>query len=117
MNNIPNKAFDIEYSTMWGREVKFLSSKGIRYSFVKKTKDYGISVFKYKKTPELFLALAEFFTQVENEKSLSAAEKDMHDAISIKTAEELEEAIHSLGLKVVEDNGRPKFIQDGEGTL
>ena len=101
MDNIPNKAFDIEYSTMWGREMKFLLSKGIRYTFVKKTKDYGISVYKYKKTSQLFNALSEFFTQIENEKSLAEAQK----------------AMQTLGLKVVVENGQPKFVKETDDTI
>lgn len=65
---IPNKAFDSEYMTEYRREVKFLASKGIRYTFVKKTPDYGIRQYKYTKTPELFIALAEFWAQIRNEK-------------------------------------------------
>lgn len=68
MNNIPNTAFDIEYSTMWKREKVFLESKNILPSFVKKTPDYNIRVYKYAKTPELFSALAEFFTLINKEK-------------------------------------------------
>ena len=56
----PKQAFDAEYRTDSLREVKFLADKGIRYVFVKKTRDYGISQFKYTKTPELFEALAEY---------------------------------------------------------
>lgn len=65
---IPNKAFDSEYMTEYRREVKFLASKGIRYTFVKKTSDYGIRQYKYTKTPELFIVLAEFWAQIRNEK-------------------------------------------------
>ena len=64
--NLPNKAFDTEYSTMWHKEVDFLTSKGIRYTFVKKTRDYGISVYKYAKTPALFAALVEFYSTKES---------------------------------------------------
>ena len=107
---LPNKAFDMEYSTMWGREVRFLSEKGIKCSFVKKTKEYGVSQFKYKKTPQLFAALIEFYTQVENEKSLAAAEKEMRDGIEVKSPEDLEEAMHKLGVHVIVENGKPKFV-------
>lgn len=112
MDNITKKAFDIEYSTMWGREMKFLLSKGIKYTFVKKTKDYGISVFKYKKTPKLFSALTEFYTQVENEKSLAEAKKTMINAIEVKSPEDFERAMHELGLKIVVEDGQPKFVKE-----
>lgn len=107
---LPSKAFDMEYSTMWGREVKFLYSKGIKYVFVRKTKDYGLSVFKYKKTPELFNALIEFYTQVENERSIAAAEKEMKDGIPVKSPEDLEKAMEKLGIHIDVVDGHPKFV-------
>ena len=67
--SIPNKAFDSEYMTEWVREVKFLADKGIKYTFVKKTPEYNIKQYKYTKTPELFVALAEFYYQTANEKA------------------------------------------------
>lgn len=65
---IPNKAFDSEYMTEWKREVRYLATKGIRYTFVKTTPEYNIRQYKYRKTPELFIALAEFYSQIRNEK-------------------------------------------------
>ena len=61
---VPKTAFDCEYMTQWRKEVNFLLEKGIRYVFVKKTGEYQIPQYKYKKTPELFLALAEFYGSV-----------------------------------------------------
>lgn len=49
--------------------MRYLTEKGIKYTFVRKTRDFGISQFKYKKTPELFQALAEFYAQIEKEKA------------------------------------------------
>lgn len=69
MNTIPNTAFDIEYSTMWKREVSYLEAKGILPSFVKRTPDYNIKVYKYTKTPELFTALTAFFSLINKEKN------------------------------------------------
>ena len=51
----------MEYSTQLKREVEFLKSKGILYTFVKKKN--GISTYKYTKTPELFLALVSFYME------------------------------------------------------
>ena len=65
---IPKTAFDKEYSTQWRREVKFLEDKGINYTYAKKHYKYPIIRYKYTKTPELFLALTEFYNQVRNEK-------------------------------------------------
>lgn len=66
--NIPKTVFDKEYSTQWRREVKFLEDKGINYTYAKKHYKYPIIRYKYTKTPELFIALAEFYNQVRNEK-------------------------------------------------
>jgi hypothetical protein len=49
-----------EYSTERLKELDFLASKGIKYVFAK-TSEKGIRIYKYKKTKELFLALAEFY--------------------------------------------------------
>ena len=65
---IPKYVFDKEYSTQWKREVQFLENKGINYVFGKRHHKYPIIRYKYTKTPELFLALAEFYNQVRNEK-------------------------------------------------
>lgn len=71
---IPKTAFDSEYSTEFLREVKFLTEKGIRYTFVKKKPEYGISQFKYKKTPALFSALVEFYAKFEAERKVKKNE-------------------------------------------
>ncbi len=73
--NIPKTVFDKEYSTQWRREVKFLEDKGINYTYAKKHYKYPIIKYKYAKTPELFLALAEFYNQVRNEKVFKDIEK------------------------------------------
>ena len=108
----PKKAFDVEYSTMWKREVVFLESKGISPTYIKKTPDYGINVYKYKKTPALFLALADYFMQIENERSLKRAEKDIEGAIEVRSPEDVEKALKALGLKIVVDDGQPKFVAE-----
>lgn len=56
-----NKKYDKEYSTQFLKEVEFLSSRGIRYAFVKSND--GISTYKYEKTQDLFEALAFFYEQ------------------------------------------------------
>lgn len=50
---------DKEYQTCFLREVDYLKSLGIRYSFVK-TID-GSRVYKYEKTQKLFNALSLFY--------------------------------------------------------
>ena len=72
---LPNKAFDMEYQTERWREVQFLAEKGIKYTFVRKTRDYGVSQYKYKKTPALFAALVEFYSILEAEKALRGKKK------------------------------------------
>jgi hypothetical protein len=53
--------FDKEYSSQYPKEMKYLESVGIRYDFVKDIN--GITTYKYKKSQELFLALASFYAQ------------------------------------------------------
>lgn len=72
---IPKTVFDKEYSTQWRREVKFLEDKGINYTYAKKHSKYPIIRYKYTKTPELFLALTEFYNQVRNEKIFKEIEE------------------------------------------
>lgn len=51
--------WDKEYSTQWLKEVDYLTDKGFRWSFVKTTDD-GVRIYKYAKSRDLFLTLAEF---------------------------------------------------------
>lgn len=50
---------DKEYRTCFFREVEYLRSKGIYPSFSKWEED--TKIYKFAKTKELFLALAEFY--------------------------------------------------------
>lgn len=54
---------DQEYACNWAEEMKYLSSQGIKYTFVKTTDD-GITIWKYKKSPKLFKALSDFYCGV-----------------------------------------------------
>ena len=58
--------FDKEYSTQWLAEKIWLSDHGIDYVFVKNID--GIDTFKYTKTFELFVCLAEFYSNVYTKK-------------------------------------------------
>ena len=80
---LPNKAFDSEYMTEWVREVKFLADKGINYTFVRKTPVYNIKQYKYTKTPELFVALAEFYYQMANEKAYNRLNKVITESTTL----------------------------------
>lgn len=71
---LPKKAFDSEYMTEFLREVRFLTEKGIKYTFVKKTPDFGVSQYKYKKSPALFAALVEFYSMIEAERAVKRRE-------------------------------------------
>lgn len=53
------RVFDKEYRTQWIKEVEFLKSVGIRYTFVKK--ENGVSTYKFKKNGELFRQLSIFY--------------------------------------------------------
>lgn len=50
---------DKEYQTMYIREKDYLIDKGISPTFSKWVD--GVKVFKFEKTQELFVALAEFY--------------------------------------------------------
>lgn len=58
--------WDKEYQTSFLDEVIFLKSKGIRYAWVYSNAD-GISVWKYKKEKQLWLALAEMYSNTKYE--------------------------------------------------
>lgn len=59
--NMENKfKWDKEYNCTFLDEYLFLRKKGIRYTWVYKN-EYGQSVWKYKKTHELWAALAEMY--------------------------------------------------------
>lgn len=53
---------DKEYATQLMDEVEWLSNHGIKYTFVKVTEE-KITIYKYKKTSELFNSLALFYSQ------------------------------------------------------
>ena len=57
--NIISRKFDNEYQTDLPLEVAYLKEQNIRYSFVKIVD--GITIWKYKKTEELGIALAKFW--------------------------------------------------------
>ena len=54
------KIWDKEYATSFYDEVLFLKKCGIRYTWVTKNSD-NISIWKFKKNRELWLALAEMY--------------------------------------------------------
>ena len=56
-----NNNFDKEYSTQYVEEMKWLKERGIYYTFVKYVN--GITTYKYKKTSQLFQALALFYKE------------------------------------------------------
>ena len=58
---IIRQKFDKEYSTQFKKEVEYLKSKGIYYSFEKNVDN--ISTYKYTKTPELFQTLVSFYME------------------------------------------------------
>lgn len=59
------KFIDKEYSCTYSKECAFLMEKGIRYTFVK-VDENKMTIWKFKKTRELFLALAEFYDNPKN---------------------------------------------------
>ena len=127
---LPKQAFDSEYMTEFLREVRFLTDKGIKYTSVKKTRDYGISQYKYKKTPALFAALVEFYAVLEAEKNVrkkklnkgglvryedipKPAGDDIISPAQIKKAQEiLEKAVQQSLIKNSETNETEKFLPE-----
>ena len=77
---LPNKAFDMEYSTEYKREMLYLKERGFDYVFKKHTSDYNIPVYKYTKTPALLRAVADFYEQIENERSYAKANLKIQNA-------------------------------------
>ena len=61
-DNINNIKIDREYAAKWYPEVDYLLKHGVRYTFVKG--EQGITVWKFVKTPELFLQLSHFYETV-----------------------------------------------------
>lgn len=61
---IPNKAFDMEYSTQWKKEKEYLSNHGINPVFTK-TNEYKVKTYKYKKNSELFAYLYLFWSMID----------------------------------------------------
>lgn len=53
------KLFDIEYSTQYMKEVKYLDMCGITHTYIKVIK--GVPTYKYTKNQELFDALSVFY--------------------------------------------------------
>lgn len=99
---IPNNAWDREYMTQWRKEVRFLQTKGIEYTFAKRVGEYQISTYKYTKTPELFLALAEFYNQERNLKTEHAIEK---------TKEEIKLPIEKGFIDIKPDKAEEKLMR------
>jgi len=95
---IPKNAFDSEYSTDWLREMRFLTEKGIKYTFVHKVGEYGISRFKYRKTPALFAALVEFYSSIEAEKALKKKNEPAVTQRDIEKAQEILERAMRQGV-------------------
>jgi len=83
--DVPKQVFDKEYSTQWKREVQFLEDKGINYTYAKKHFKYPIIRYKYTKTPELFLALAEFYNQVRHEQTMKKIDKTTKELTPLET--------------------------------
>jgi hypothetical protein len=81
---IPKAIFDKEYSTQWKREVQFLEEKGINYTYAKKHYKYPVIRYKYTKTPELFLALAEFYNQVRYRQTMDRIDKTTKELLPIE---------------------------------
>ena len=119
--NIPKTVFDKEYSTQWKREVQFLEDKGINYTYAKKHYKYPIIRYKYAKTPELFLALTEFYNQIRNERIFKQIEKTTKEVtplekgcIEIKESELTEAEKKTVGFQINEQEVEDLLKDDTE---
>lgn len=99
------KAFDIEYSTMWRKEVDYLKSRGIEPSFVKHTPGYHVKQYKYTKTPELFVVLFDFYNQERLNKEFNAVSSEFStvEQTSPENVVEYDTLDLSVGMKDVVD--------------
>lgn len=57
-----NIKIDQEYSCVWYEEFDYLIKHGLRYTFVKTINN--VTTWKFKKTEQLFLLLADFYSNV-----------------------------------------------------
>lgn len=87
-NNPPKTAFNTEYETQWRKEYLFLKESGFKPTFVR-IDDYGVRTYKYKKTPELFMALTHFYTQVKFDKLFSKYDAIAETGIRVSTLDEV----------------------------
>ena len=59
-----NIKIDQEYSCVWYEEFDYLMKHNLRYTFVKTINN--VTTWKFKKTEQLFLLLADFYSNVYN---------------------------------------------------
>ena len=81
--SVPSSAYDKEYMTEWHREFVFLRNKGILPSYVKRTPKYRVRQYKYTKTPELFLALYDFYSQLRRSREFNRLGSVLNDSTCI----------------------------------
>lgn len=82
--NPPRTAYDSEYATQFRREVDYLKDRGIDYVYKKRIGEYRIPTYKYKKTPELFRAVADFYEQRRLEKTFEAFDAVLEAAAAVE---------------------------------
>ena len=78
IKNIENKKYDKEYATSFYDEVLYLRKHGIRYKWVYKN-EYGISVWKYHKDNNLWLALTDMYSDQKYEINNIFKRKESHE--------------------------------------
>lgn len=104
---IPSREFDREYNTQWRKEMEFLRAKGIEYTFAKRVGEYKIPTYKYTKTPQLFLALAEFYNQQNFRKNMSAIDKMSEKILPIEQG----------CIDIVPDEAEKKLFEETEKAM
>lgn len=76
----PKSAFENDYVTMNHKEETYLWRHGIKAIYVDRSSPYGLRKWKYKKTAELFRAVADFYEQENNRLEFEKLVKMIPDA-------------------------------------
>lgn len=101
ISRVPNKEFDMEYSTMYRKEYEYLIEHGFQCSYIKKTKAYHVPIYKFTKTASLFQAVSSFYAQIENEKSFEEIDRKLKESGKNVTKEEGDRILRTFGFNVV----------------
>ena len=74
--------YDREYATQFKREMEYLSAKNIRPTYV--WNNNGLITWKYVRTAATMQAIADFYKQYENERTLAKVEQEAETGTDMK---------------------------------